>query len=205
MRFCLWVRLFYSDSYFIASVLFNSLSTLRSSEAVVSALHHLAPRRIADLQVQFRQLRSTWQFGKSGTRKTGQVDLPNKAALFHAGHDDKSKDGVGFYVSYATKDNVIGFWSSSARVVELQIWIVDKGKPRVVKFIQVYALRSGHNDDEYDAFLDEMAALLIDQRALIMMVMGDFNAKIGKRQNKDEIVNIAYFIEQQYICSLSGT
>jgi hypothetical protein len=38
-----------------------------------------------------------------------------------------------------------------------------------------------------------------------MMVMGDFNAKIGKRQNKDEIVNIAYFIEQQYICSLSGT
>jgi hypothetical protein len=41
-------------------------------------------------------------------------------------------------------------------------------------------LHSGHDDDEYHAFLDEITALLHDQRAAHTIVMGDFDTKIGK-------------------------
>ena len=99
-------------------------------------------------------------------RGSGRVDLPNGAALFHAGHDDRSNGWCRILrLECQSKTTSSGFRSSSARVAELQIkiirqWEIEKS-PRSFKYTLLIQ-RSG--DDEYDAFLDEIAELLNDHR-----------------------------------------
>uniref|UniRef100_A0A914X5J2 Endonuclease n=1 Tax=Plectus sambesii TaxID=2011161 RepID=A0A914X5J2_9BILA len=52
-------------------------------------------------------------------RGSGRLNLPNDAVLLYAGHDNKTAEGVGFYVSPHLKSRIAGFNAISPRVAEL--------------------------------------------------------------------------------------
>lgn len=123
-------------------------------------------------------------------RGCGRLDLPNGAVLLYAGHDNKTADGVGFFVSPQLKSKIAGFTAVSPRVAELLLQIGRRGT--MIRLIQVYAPTSTYNDATYDAFLDEISALLAKrlagQRLVQTFVLGDFNAKIGTQQHNERAI-----------------
>uniref|UniRef100_A0A914XSB3 Uncharacterized protein n=1 Tax=Plectus sambesii TaxID=2011161 RepID=A0A914XSB3_9BILA len=91
-------------------------------------------------------------------RGSGRLNLPNDAVLLYAGHDNKTADGVGFYVSPHLKSRIAGFNAISPCVAELLL-SVDR-QDRMLCLIQVYAPTLTHNNTVYDAFLDDGSTLL---------------------------------------------
>ena len=54
--------------------------------------------------------------------------------------------------------------------------------------IQVYAPTSDHDDDEVEQFYEDITKALEEHKASYTIVMGDFNAKVGKQQEGEESV-----------------
>uniref|UniRef100_A0A914VP86 Endoplasmic reticulum chaperone BIP n=1 Tax=Plectus sambesii TaxID=2011161 RepID=A0A914VP86_9BILA len=120
-------------------------------------------------------------------RGSGRLNLPNDAVLLYAGHDNKTAEGVGFYVSSHLKSRIAGFNAISPRVAELLLYM-DR-QDRMLRLIQAYAPISTHSDTVYDAFLDDVSTLLArrqrGQRFSQTIIMGDFNAKVDMQQRNE--------------------
>uniref|UniRef100_A0A914XT66 Endonuclease/exonuclease/phosphatase domain-containing protein n=1 Tax=Plectus sambesii TaxID=2011161 RepID=A0A914XT66_9BILA len=120
-------------------------------------------------------------------RRSGRLNLPNDAVLLYAGHDNKTAEGVGFYVSPHLKSRIARFNAISPRVAKLLLY-VDR-QDRMLRLIQVYAPTSTHNETVYNAFLDDVSTLLARRqrghRHCQTIIMGDLNAKIGMQQRNE--------------------
>uniref|UniRef100_A0A914WUD7 Reverse transcriptase domain-containing protein n=1 Tax=Plectus sambesii TaxID=2011161 RepID=A0A914WUD7_9BILA len=120
-------------------------------------------------------------------RRSGRLNLPNDAELLYAGHNNKTAEGVGFYVSPHLKSRIARFNAISPRVAKLLLY-VDR-QDRMLRLIQFYAPTSTHNNTVYNAFLDDVSTLLArrqrGRRLSQTIIMGDFNAKIGMQQRNE--------------------
>ena len=47
--------------------------------------------------------------------------------------------------------------------------------------IQIYAPHGGQSNEEYTQFLDDLTAVVNEERSTFTVVMGDFNAIVGAR------------------------
>ena len=63
-----------------------------------------------------------------------------------------------------------------------------------VKVIQAYAPTSTHDDEEVETFYEDVAKAMDDNRSYYQYIVGDFNAKLGKREEESEmsIGNFSY-------------
>ena len=78
--------------------------------------------------------------------------------------------------------SLLGYWAISDRIVLMKF----KGQPFNIAVIKVYAPTSDADDNEIEEFyqkLDTSRAQCRSQEVLI--VMGDFNAKIGEGRDED--------------------
>lgn len=57
-----------------------------------------------------------------------------------------------------------------------------------LKIIQVYAPTSASDDEEVDAFYEDLSEALSENACFYNIVMGDFNAKIGRTLESEEYV-----------------
>ena len=118
------------------------------------------------------------------TRRQGESiqQLNSGNVLYIKGNENKSQGGVGFLVHKNIARNVVEFKGASERVAMIVIRLNSK---YMVKIIQAYAPTSAYDDEVVEVMYDEINELLDSKSTHYTMVMGDFNAKIGK-QNKGE-------------------
>ncbi|CAG9121819.1 unnamed protein product [Plutella xylostella] len=99
--------------------------------------------------------------------------------LYHREGDQLSQGGVGFIVNKSLVNNIVEIGSVSTRVAYL---ILRISKRYSMKVIQVYAPTSKHTDDEVELAYEDVSSALRKFTTHFMVVMGDFNAKLGKQE-----------------------
>ena len=100
-----------------------------------------------------------------------------------ATEDNKKARGVGFLIHSKIKDFIIEVKIYSNRIILLRLQLAGKEE---ICIIQVYAPTSDHDDDEVEQFYEDITKALEERKSSYTIVMGDFNAKVGKQQEGEE-------------------
>ena len=89
--------------------------------------------------------------------------------------------GVGFMIDKTTSKSVLGYNPVSERIITLRL----KGHPMNITFIQVYAPTLDASDKEIEEFYEAIQGVFdsVPKRDIIIL-LGDWNAKIGKSSVK---------------------
>ncbi|XP_063635113.1 uncharacterized protein LOC134805838 [Cydia splendana] len=139
--------------------------------------------KICELEEELSRLH--WDIvGLCEVRREGEdtTTLKSGNLLYHREGDQQSQGGVGFLVHKSLVNNIITIDSVSSRVVYL---ILRISKRYSLKVIQVYAPTSSHSDDEVEAMYEDVSRAIHTSKTYFTVVMGDFNAKLGKRSGDE--------------------
>ena len=124
--------------------------------------------------------------GVSEVRKPGEecLKLQSGHTFFYRGSDSQTlMHGVGLFIHKRWSNRITHTKSISDRVIYVCLKINSKYS---VKVIQVYAPTSTH-DDKVEIFYEDVAKAMDDNRSHYQYIVGDFNAKLGKREEETEI------------------
>ncbi|XP_072022999.1 craniofacial development protein 2-like [Amphiura filiformis] len=90
--------------------------------------------------------------------------------------DGIGREGVGFLISQPLLECLVSYESVSSRIITAKF----KMKDGILNIINVYAPTTTHSDEESDEFYDGLQHLLqkVNKKEKLIL-MGDFNAKIG--------------------------
>ncbi|CAG9114637.1 unnamed protein product [Plutella xylostella] len=136
--------------------------------------------KIEELEEEISKLK--WDIiGLSEVRREGEDTeiLQSGNLLYHREGDQLSQGGVGFIVNKSLVNNIVEIGSVSTRVAYL---ILRISKRYSMKVIQVYAPTSKHTDDEVELAYEDVSSALRKFTTHFTVVMGDFNAKLGKQE-----------------------
>ena len=92
------------------------------------------------------------------------------------GEGRTNRGGIGFVVSKKWVPSIVSCQLHSARIGTL---IVKLNEVSTLKVIQVYAPTSESEDEEVEDFYESLRAVE-KEKSTYMVIMGDFNAKLGK-------------------------
>ncbi|KAG7307560.1 hypothetical protein JYU34_007776 [Plutella xylostella] len=120
--------------------------------------------------------------GLSEIRRIGEETTERDNCIFYHYGTISGLYGVGFMVSKKWKNNILEFIGYSDRIAVLKFQISQK---HTLTLIQTYAPTSSHTDDEVESYYDLLNKACDEHRGTWTMVLGDFNAKLGKRQELD--------------------
>ena len=122
--------------------------------------------------------------GLSEIRRAGQesISLPSGNDLCYSSNSTK-KHGVDFMVKKSLVEKVTGFRGISDRITELTIQIK---KTTQIQLIQVYMPTCSNSDEEVELIYENVNKLLQKKSLPIIIVMGDFNAKIGIGESNEQ-------------------
>jgi len=103
---------------------------------------------------------------------------PEEGGMFvFSGRETTGYGGVGMYLAGETSKALLGYNPINDRVLTVRL----QGRPMNITLIQVYAPTSTATQDEIDEFYDSVKQAVDKVPASDMLVlMGDFNAKIGE-------------------------
>lgn len=120
--------------------------------------------------------------GISECRTLGEklLELKNGNYFYYRG-DTKGYRGVGFYIHKKWTKKVIKVGSSSDRIGFVKLEIGSKVNLLIV---QVYAPTMQAEEEEVEEFYEQLFELVDKEKEYYTVVMGDFNAKIGKEEVK---------------------
>lgn len=123
--------------------------------------------------------------GLSEVRRTGEsiTKLRSGHTLYNKGHEDSKIYGVGFMIHRDMNHEITNYVGISDRMAYITIRISNN---RSLKIIQVYAPTSTHDDEEIEKFYEKLTDCLNKNPTTYTVVIGDLNAKIGKRQEENE-------------------
>ncbi|XP_045492403.1 craniofacial development protein 2-like [Colias croceus] len=150
----------------LALVTYNA-RTLRTDEKIV------------ELEEELSKLR--WDvIGLSEVRREREdtITLTSGNLFFYREGDQQSQGGVGFIVHKSLVNNIVSIESVSSRVAYLILRISQRYS---LKVIQVYAPTSAHSDEEVEIMYEDVSRGMYTSKTHFNVVMGDFNAKLGKR------------------------
>lgn len=125
--------------------------------------------------------------GISEVRRKGVecIKLNSGQMLFYSGNEDRAIGGVGILINKKYSNKVIKYRAISDRVLFITIRINQK---TAIKIVQTYAPTSTHEDEEVERFYEDIEKSIKDgeDKVKYTLIMGDFNAKIGKNRNENE-------------------
>lgn len=108
---------------------------------------------------------------------TGRCDTGNTAFYYSGNNDRNHRKGVGIVITKQLLKSVIEFVPYSDRTALLKL----RAKPTNFNIIQVYAPTAESPDQDVAQFYSEIEELLkLTRKHDVNVIMGDFNAKIGK-------------------------
>ncbi|XP_072378445.1 uncharacterized protein [Diabrotica undecimpunctata] len=113
-----------------------------------------------------------------------QLVLKSGHLLHFIGENDKAVGGVGFLVRKKHLDKIIKIESVSSRVVYL---ILKLNERRSIKIIQVYAPKTSHSNEEIENFYEDINRAIEKDKTRHLILMGDFNAKLGFKGDNAEV------------------
>ena len=112
----------------------------------------------------------------------GEIISDSGHKLYYSGQQERHLHGVGFLVNKNTVNSVIGCEFISSRLMTIRL----KAKPFNITLIQIYAPTSDYDDEEVEVFYQDLQKAFNDApNKDIKIILGDWNAKIGKDSYHD--------------------
>ncbi|KAL0860006.1 hypothetical protein ABMA27_010321 [Loxostege sticticalis] len=139
--------------------------------------------KLVELEEELSRLR--WDIvGLCEVRREGEDTMILKSGnlLYFREGDQLSQGGVGFIVHKSLINNVVQIESVSSRVAYLILRITNRYS---LKVIQVYAPTSKYSDEDVETMYEDITRAIHTSRTHFTVVMGDFNAKLGKRSDNE--------------------
>ncbi|PZC76173.1 hypothetical protein B5X24_HaOG204917 [Helicoverpa armigera] len=142
----------------------------------------LNDERLVELENSLKDIR--WDIvGLSEVRRGGEAtEERDDNIFFHIG-TGSGLHGVGFLVDKKWKNNIIEFRGYSERIAVLKFRLTHT---KTLTLVQTYAPTSAYSDDDVEDYYDLLNKACEDNRGTFNIVLGDFNAKIGARQDQDD-------------------
>ena len=108
--------------------------------------------------------------------------------FIYSGAMKSGQSGVAFYLSRNTENSLLGYNPINDRILSIRI----HAKPANITFIQVYAPTSTADATEIEKFYEILKKTTDTAKTRdVVVILGDFNAKIGK--NEEENGNVSSF------------
>lgn len=117
--------------------------------------------------------------GLAETRREGEEMMERDDGSLICWNGPKGEKGTGFWIDRTWRSQVEEFKAKSERISILKIKI---NKKTSLKIVQVYAPTSSSSIAELETFYDDLQDVLDDGTSGKLIVMGDMNAKIGRRE-----------------------
>ena len=112
--------------------------------------------------------------------------------MFFSGNKVTGQGGVGVWLSKSMLGSLLGYKPINGRLMSIRL----QGTVKNLKIVQVYAPTSKATQEELDEFYTQLQNEIDNtHKKDIVIVMGDFNAKVGSMQDlseKDIIGRYAY-------------
>ena len=114
----------------------------------------------------------------------GRINKP-KYILLYSGEDKQGEEGVGFIINKSLKNSILEFEPTNARMCKVRI----KGKFCNTTLINTYAPTESATEEQQEQFYEDLNRCC-DQipKCDALLILGDFNAKIGKEQANESVV-----------------
>jgi exonuclease III len=112
----------------------------------------------------------------------GETATDEGHKIWYSGEDSKHRHGVAFIVRKEVVNSVISCTPVSSRLISIRI----SARPHNITIIQVYAPTSDYEDEEIEKFYEEIERIIAKvPKKDILIVQGDWNAKVGPDAYKD--------------------
>ena len=125
--------------------------------------------------------------GLAETKREGEstIELPGGIWLYNHGktEDNKKAKGIGFLIHQKFKNYIEEIKSYSNRVIALKVRLTGG---QFLCIVQIYAPTGDYDDEAVEEVYEDVNKAFSESKAKYRIVMGDFNAKIGKRQAGEE-------------------
>ena len=121
-------------------------------------------------------------FGEVRRKGESFTTLHSGHLLYHSEANNRQA-GVGFLINKKWNGNITSVSSGNSRVAELVQRITARYQ---LKIVQVYAPTTSHSDEDTENFYNTIDKILEKQTHYTIIVMGDFNAKVGGHTNTSE-------------------
>ena len=123
--------------------------------------------------------RYRWEIiGLSEVRWTGFGEMVTEDGhkMWFSGHETRHEHGVAFIVRKEVTGCILSCTPVSSRIITLRV----SARPKNVTIVQAYAPTTDHEDQEVEAFYEELENTIKKiPKKDILIVQGDFNAKVG--------------------------
>lgn len=152
----------------------------------------LKDEQIHELEQELQDNKLVWDvigIGEVRRKEESFTTLQSGHLLYHS-KANNGQAGVGFLINRKWKDRIARVNSIDHRVAELVLRLNERYQ---LKIVQVYAPTTSHSEEELDKFYNDLDKIL-EKASHYTIVMGDFNAKVGKRANTSETATGAFGI-----------
>ncbi|CAM4929837.1 unnamed protein product [Rotaria socialis] len=131
--------------------------------------------------------------GISEVRWTGKGETP-RGDFIWSGENTTHTKGVGLLLSTKAKKAMIGYNPISSRLISVRF----NATPFKITVIHVYALTSASSEDEIEAFYENIEKELSrTSKKDLIIITGDWNAKVGSDNTNWENTMDPYLAEEQ--------
>ena len=111
-----------------------------------------------------------------GWKNLGDSTTEEGHMVFFSAIEDKHEHSVGFLVHKDIVNTVMGFCPISSRLITIRLRAV----PFNINIVQAYAPASDYNDNKIEEFFDQLQNIIDQTPKDILVVQGDWNAKVGR-------------------------
>jgi exonuclease III len=117
----------------------------------------------------------------------GKIDKTN-FTLYYAGEKKQGKNGTAFLVGGGIRNKIMQYEAVDGRIS----WIRIENKQANITIINAYAPTENSKEEEKTKFNDKLEKVCEKvKRNDILMIVGDFNAKIGKKERNEGVAGKA--------------
>ena len=163
---------------------YDTKKPLKLNVATYNARSLSTEEKIMEMESELSKIK--WDIvGVSEVKQRGESlkKLKSGHLFYQVGSETETTGGVGFFIHRKHEENIIQIKNVSTRVAFLTVKLSER---YFLKVVQVYAPTSDHADREVEDFYDDITLALNDTKTHYNILIGDFNAKMGKRTDDTE-------------------
>ncbi|XP_045484950.1 uncharacterized protein LOC110996663 [Pieris rapae] len=124
--------------------------------------------------------------GLSEVRRLGEEIEDHGNFVFYFKGETSGKYGVGFLIKKELKKNIEEFLGISERIAILNITMPQSNAKWSI--VQIYSPTEQASNADVDSFYADLRRAILNYTHKNLIVMGDYNAQLGKRRKGEEII-----------------
>jgi len=121
------------------------------------------------------------------------MELENRDYVIFLGRQEDNNGGLAFYVSQEWREYIYSVRKISDRIASITFKYLVRNRKKYLNIMNVYGytqMRASNEPHLVNSFYQELGAVYEYERRStdIVMIAGDFNAKLGNRENGEELI-----------------